>query len=180
MLKFDPGELPIESVRRKLKATVVPLKMSVEKQQASDMFWQTISNDIDIYARHIQKRRPFHQTCYSICDSRCIRKWDQAYWTFTTVGFRKRAFVSVYKFPTKLFSIFLLFCAGLLKLIRVHQDGKASFYGNIISAVNDILLFCLLMMDGEYSLSIPKIAGFVVTTAIVVGIINNAEEDIGL
>ena len=38
----------------------------------------------------------------------------------------------------------------------------------------------LLMMDGEYSLSIPKIAGFVVTTAIVVGIINNAEEDIGL
>lgn len=180
MLNFDPDEIPIDTVIRKLKSTHIPKNMSAQKQKASDMFWQTISNDIDIYSQHINKRTPFHKTCYSVCDNICIRKWDKAYWTYMTVGYRKRAYISVYKFPIKLLSIFLLFCAGLLKLIRVHQDGKASFYGNLITAINHIIVFCLLMVDGEYAMSIPKIAGFVVTTAIVIGIIVNAEEEIGL
>ena len=96
-----------------------------------------------------------------------------------TVGFRKRMEVYQSKFPIKVLSILLSFCAGVLKLIRVHQDGKASFYGNLISTVNHLAIFVMLTVDGDL-LALPKLAGFIMTSFIVIGIIANSEGEIGL
>lgn len=179
MLNFDPDEIPIDTIIRKLKSTHIPKNMSAQKQKASDMFWGTVSNDIDAYEKHINTPTPFHKTCYSVCDTRCIRKWDKAYWDYMTVGFRKRMEVYQSKFPIKVLSILLSFCAGVLKLIRVHQDGKASFYGNLISTVNHLAIFVMLTVDGDL-LALPKLAGFIMTSFIVIGIIANSEGEIGL
>jgi hypothetical protein len=79
--------------------------------------------------------------------------------------------------PAKIVSITLIFLAGLFKMFRANQDGKASFYGNIITAVNQILLMVILVVDGDYVMTIPRIAGLLVAVTIMIGIANNAGED---
>jgi hypothetical protein len=170
---------PIENLISELKLIKIP-KMSTDKQKASNAFWKAISVDIAAYKTHIANTSPFQKTCYSFCNSVCIHNWDKAYWAYMTVGFRKRIKINALKFPVKILSVFLLFCAGVLKIIRANQDGKASFYGNIITAINHIIVLCLFTIDGEYVMSLPKLVGFVVTIAILVGIANNASDGVGL
>jgi len=106
-----------------------------------------------------------------------VRNFDNAFWTYTEVGFQKRNFISVYKFPTKLISLLLVIISGIFKIIRANQDGKASFYGNILYSLNQILTFSILMTDKEYIMSIPKLGGFLVSIFILYGIFSNAGEN---
>jgi len=71
----------------------------------------------------------------------------------------------------------LVLLAGIFKMLRANSDGKVSFYGTILSAVDKIIVFSILLTDKEYILSIPKIFGFVVTLIILYGIVANQEQD---
>ena len=105
----------------------------------------------------------------------CIKKWDRSFWEFKMVGYRKRIYVSEYKYPTKLISVLLVFVAGVFKLIRANQDGKASFYGNIINILTSFMILVLFYSDGERVMLIPKIGAIVVSASILYGIVSNAE-----
>ena len=114
------------AISSKIRAIKIPdLSNDPLKKKASDTFWETISNDIDLYIEHINNKHPFDHTCYSSCPNKCIRIFDQSYWKYVVAGFKKRSYTSMYKFPVKLISIFLVFLAGLFKIIRANQDGKA-------------------------------------------------------
>lgn len=153
-------EPPLQELIGELKFKTRPQqKMSKEKQEASDKFWENIKDDILAYNKQIHT--DFRKKCSFP---------NQDYWDYETAGIRPRAKVYPAKFPIKVLSIFLSFCAGLLKLIRVHQDGKASFYGNIISTINNLTIFLVLLIDGD-PLALPKLAGCVMTGLIVWGII---------
>ena len=91
------------------------------------------------------------------------------------IGYRKRMHVSEYKYPTKIISVLLVFVAGFFKLIRANQDGKASFYGNIINIFTSFMMLFLFFRDGERVMLIPKIGAIVVSISILYGIISNAE-----
>jgi hypothetical protein len=151
-----------------------------DRQKASDRFWKSIMSDIDEYDKHIRKVTPFQNTCYDKCPNKCVKTFDKAFWAYSVTGFRTRSFVSIYKFPTKLTSVFLVFLGGLFRVIRANQDGKASFYGNIINAVNQAIVFAILVLDGDYVMSIPKIAGFAVALFILYGIYTNVDDESGV
>lgn len=178
VLTFDPEKTPLERVLQKLNTVQIPvMRSNSEKKKISDKFWKEIEKDIEQYEKHINAKDPFIKTCYSKCPNTCIQKFDKAYWSFITVGFKGRKFVSAYKMPAKIVSITLIFLAGLFKMIRANQDGKASFYGNVITAANQILLMVILVVDGDYVMTIPRIAGFLVAITIMIGIANNADQD---
>lgn len=183
MLNFKPIISPLDKTIEKLKSIKRPPDMSKDpdRQQASDRFWKSIMADIDEYDKHIHQKTPFQKTCYGKCPKHCVKIFDKAFWVYSVTGHRKRNFISIYKFPTKLTSVLLVFVAGLLKIIRANQDGKASFYGNIINAVNQAIIFTILWLEKDYVMSIPKIAGFLVAIVILYGICSNAgDSGIGL
>lgn len=180
VLDFEPIVSPLEKTIEKLKtindASLPDMSKEPDRQKASDNFWKSIMADIDEYDKHIRIRTPFQKTCYDKYPNKCVKTFDKAFWAYSVTGFRKRNFVSIYKFPTKLTSVFLVFLGGLLRVIRANQDGKASFYGNIINAVNQAIIFTILILDGDYVMSVPKIAGFAVALIILWGIYSNADE----
>ena len=51
-------------------------------------------------------------------------------------------------------------------MLRANEDGKASFYGNIITILAQLLGAFLLAKDADYVMILPKIAGFVVASII--------------
>jgi hypothetical protein len=145
------------------------------KQEIVDKFWLEILAELKEYNEHLQDSKPFEKTCYSCCSNKCIKKWDRSFWEFKMVGYRKRMYVSEYKYPTKLISVLLVFVAGVFKLIRANQDGKASFYGNIINILTSFMILVLFYRDGERVMLIPKIGAILVSASILYGIVSNAE-----
>tara|TARA_B110000908_G_C10258043_1_gene456986 strand:- start:1185 stop:1748 length:564 start_codon:yes stop_codon:yes gene_type:complete len=184
-LDFEPikdSKSNFNKVLVRLKKIKIPdLPNDIYKKKASEKFWESILYDIENYDKHIHNKTPFKQTCYETCSDTCVRKFDRAFWTYAEVGFQKRSFVSIYKFPSKLISLLLVIISGIFKIIRANQDGKASFYGNILYSLNQVLTFSILMADEEYVMSIPKLGGFLVSIFILYGIFSNVgENDIGL
>lgn len=152
-----------------------------EKQVTVDKFWSAMLTDLETYEHQLKDTKPFKHTCYKYCTPRCIKKWDNTYWEFKIAGFRKRTYVSEYKYPVKLLSVLLVFIAGVFKLMRANQDGKASFYGNSINVVTNIIVIIIFWFDGERVMLLPKIGAIVVSTAILYGIVKHAaDEGIGL
>jgi len=97
------------------------------------------------------------------------------------VGYRKRNYISEYKYPAKVISVILVFISGIFKLVRANQDGKASFYGNIIQILTSLLVLLLLYNNGERIMLVPKFGAIIVSTSILYGIVSNAENgEIGL
>ena len=184
-LDFEPikdSKSNFNKVLFKMKKMKIPdLTNDIYRKNASEKFWESILHDIEHYDNHIHNDTPFKQTCYKSCSDTCVRKFDKAFWTYAEVGFQKRNFVSVYKFPSKLISLLLVIISGAFKIIRANQDGKASFYGNVLYSLNQVLAFSTLMADKEYVMSIPKLGGFLVSIFILYGIFSNIGEDgIGL
>jgi len=181
-INFDPLSNTYDSahikVLKKFKKIKVPdLSNDIYRKKASEKFWESVLTDIENYDKHIHNETPFKKTCYENCSGKCVRNFDNDFWTYTEVGFQKRNFISVYKFPTKLISLLLVIISGIFKIIRANQDGKASFYGNILYSLNQILTFSILMTDKEYIMSIPKLGGFLVSIFILYGIFSNAGEN---
>ena len=171
-------DLHFQKVLVKMSKIKIPnLDGDIYKKNASDKFWKSILCDLENYDNHIHNKSPFKRTCYESCSEKCVRKFDNAFWAFSEVGFQKRKFVSIYKFPSKLISLTLIIVSGIFKVIRANQDGKASFYGNILYSLNQILTFCILMADREYIMSVPKIGGFLVSIFILYGIIWNMDDN---
>jgi len=148
-----------------------------DKQATVDKFWTTMLTDLKNYDRQLADTKPFEHSCYKCCTENCIRKWDKTYWEFKVAGFRKRTYVSEYKFPVKLMSVLFILVAGMFRLIRANQDGKASFYANIINIITNFAVIVIYWMDGERVMLLPKIGAIVVSCAILYGILQHAEED---
>jgi len=174
-INFDPPEDVIDKLRKRLiKIDRPTFKKGGAREKTATRFWEAIEKDIDDYEQKIVQSTPFENTCYSNCSESCIRRFDKAFWAFSTTGFKKRKFISIYKVPIRLLSVLLLFLSGIFRVIRANQDGAASFYGTLINAINQLVVFGILMFDGDYIMTIPKIAGFCVALAIMYGIITNA------
>ena len=152
-----------------------------DKQTIVDKFWGTMLTDLKAYEKQLQVTKPFEKTCYKWCTPRCIKKWDKTYWEFKIAGFRKRTYVSEYKYPVKLLSVLLVLIAGIFKLLRANQDGKASFYGNLINVFTNIIVIVIFWFDGERIMLLPKLGAIIVSVAVLGGIMKHAtEEGVGL
>lgn len=148
-----------------------------DKQETVDKFWKAMLDDLHTYDKQLKDPMPFEHSCYKYCAPWCIRRWDKAFWEYKIAGFRKRNYVSQYKFPTKLASVALIFVAGIFRLIRANQDGKASFYANIIQIITNVAVIVIYYLDGERIMLLPKIGAIVVSAAILNGILQHAEEE---
>ena len=148
-----------------------------DKQVAVDKFWRAMLTDLKAYEHQLKDTKPFEHTCYKYCAPGCVKKWDKTYWEFKIAGFRKRTYVSEYKYPVKLLSVFLVLIAGIFKLLRANQDGKASFYGNLINVLTNTIVIVIFWFDGERVMLLPKFGAIVVSIAILYGIMKHAEED---
>jgi len=151
------------------------------KKETVEKFWKLIADDLRMYDKQLQNTTPFEKTCYGVCTDRCIKRWDKTYWEFKVAGLRKRNYVSEYKFPVKLMSVVLIFIAGVFRLIRANQDGKASFIANIIQVLTNSVVIFIYWLDGERIMLLPKIGAIVVSIAILYGILKHAgAETVGL
>ena len=113
--------------------------------------------------------------------SKCLRRCDNALWLYLLTGFRSRKYVAIYNKPMKMVSVSIVFISGLFRLVRANQDGKASFWANVFTALNQAILIVLLALDGEDVLLVPKIMGLGVALAVLYGIVQNADgEPLGL
>jgi hypothetical protein len=178
-IKFLPPLTPKEEVIEKIKE--MHFTPDEDKQAAVDKFWLAMLTDLNAYDHQLKDTKPFENTCYKYCTPKCVQKWDKTYWEFKIAGFRKRTYVSEYKYPVKLISVMLVLIAGIFKLLRANQDGKASFYGNLINVFTNTIVIVIFWFDGERVMLLPKFGAIVLSIAIVAGIIKHAEEDgIGL
>lgn len=152
-----------------------------DRQDTINKFWRAMLADLQDYKHQLKNTQPFENTCYQYCTPGCVKMWDKTYWEFKITGFRKRSYVSEYKYPVKLVSVLLVFIAGVFKLLRANQDGKASFYGNLINVVTNIIVIIIFWFDGERIMLLPKVGAIVVSVLILYGIIKHStEEGIGL
>ena len=174
-LSFLKPKTPKDMVIFKINS----MRVTSDKRQQHivNKFWIAMLEDLKAYEHQVKETKPFQNTCYCFCSPSCIHKWDKAFWEFKVVGFRRRMYVSEFKYPTKLLSVIFVFVAGVFKLIRANQDGKASFYGNIINIFTNIMVFLIFYADGEGIMLLPKLGSIVVSAAIIYGIISNAEHD---
>lgn len=178
-LEFLPPLTPKEEVIEKIRG--MHFTPDEDKQVTVDKFWSAMLTDLEAYEHQLRDTTPFEHTCYKCCTTGCIKKWDKTYWEFKIAGFRKRTYVSEYKYPVKLFSVLLVLIAGIFKLLRANQDGKASFYGNLINVVTNIIVIVIFWFDGERVMLLPKFGAIVVSVAILYGIMKHAtEEGVGL
>jgi hypothetical protein len=156
------------------------VKVQPFRKIAVKKFWEQIENDLIEYEKHIHNEQPLEETCYSK-HPKCLRKCDNALWLYLMTGFRSRKFVAIYNKPMKMVSVAVVFIAGLLRLVRANQDGKASFWANVFTAMNQAILIVLMALDGEDLLLLPKIMGLCVALAVIYGIVQNANgEALGL
>lgn len=178
-LKFLSPLTPKEEVIEKIKE--MHFTPDEDKQAAVDKFWVAMLTDLQAYEHQLKDTKPFENTCYKYCAPSCVKKWDKTYWEFKIAGFRKRTYVSEYKYPVKLFSVFLVFIAGIFKLLRANQDGKASFYGNMINVLTNLIVIVIFWFDGERVMLLPKVGAIIVSIAILYGIMKHAtDEGVGL
>ena len=150
------------------------VKVEPTRQTAVKKFWEQIEDDLLEYEKHVNNVHPLENTCYAR-HPKCLKKCDNALWLYLMTGFRSRKYVAMYNKPMKLVSVSIVFIAGLLRLIRANQDGKASFWANVFTALNQAILIVLLALDGEDVLLLPKIMGLGVALAVVYGIVTNAD-----
>ncbi len=150
------------------------------KRDGFDKFWKQMLNDLVFFEKHIQKEKPFDNTCYKKCHGKCLKKFDRTFWNYTLTGYRKHVVVSPWKYPGKVIFVALVFFGGLFKMLRAQNDGKASFYGEIITICAQLLSLTLLMMDSDYILTLPKFGSLIVSSIILNGIVQNADGNIGL
>ena len=145
-----------------------------------DKFWSNVLEDLESYERALSEKKPFEDTCYKRCPS-CVRCWDKTYWEYMLVGLRRKSRISEFKNPVKNISVVLIFLSGLFKLIRANQDGKASFVGNILQIITNVLIIIILWPDRDWAFILPKFGAIVVSVAILWGILANVENgEIGI
>ena len=149
------------------------------KREGFDKFWTQMLDDLIFYEKQIDKKNPLDHTCYKPCHS-CLKCFDHSFWNYTLTGYRKHVVITPYKYPGKVCVVFLVFVAGVFKMTRANQDGKASFYGTIITLFGQLLGAFLLAKDHDYVMILPKFAGFIVAVIILNGIVQNADGEIGL
>ena len=166
-LDFELKRTPKEKVIDKIKQIHVATGKC--KQPMVDKFWNVMLADLNMYQKHVNEPRPFQNTCYRYFSSSCIRHWDNTYWEFSTVGFRQRRYVSVYMFPIKILSVIMMCTSGIFSMVRAHQDGKASFYANIIHVFTNIIVIFIFCLGGERVLIVPRIGAIVVASIILPG-----------
>lgn len=151
------------------------------KKEVVDKFWTSMLKDLHMYNHQLRDSKPFEKTCYYYCSSTCIKKWDRNYWEFKMAGYRKRIYMSEYNQTAKIMSVILVFISGIFNLVRANQDGKASFYGNIIQILTSLLVLILFYREGERIMILPKLGAIGVSMSILYGIISNAENgEIGI
>jgi len=176
--ELTPKEKVVEAIDKIQRRHFTPNK---DTQVVVDKFWSMMLDDLKVYDRQLRDTKPFEHSCYRCCSQRCIKQWDRSFWEFKVVGFRKRTYVSQYKFPVKLVSVVLVFVAGMFRLIRANQDGKASFYANIIHILTNATVTVIFWLDGERVMLLPKMGAIVVSMAILYGILQHAaDEGVGL
>ena len=73
-----------------------------------------------------------------------------------------------------------MFSAGVFKMWRANQDGGVSFYGTVLSITTRILGAILLISNDEGLLAVPKLFGLLMSVFILVGMLRNVEDSIGL
>lgn len=178
-IQWLPPLRPKEKVIRKIQE--MHFTPDKARQATVDKFWNNILEDLHIYESRLNAKNPFEHTCYKCCSPVCVRRWDRAYWEFKVAGLRKRAYISSYKFPVKLVSVIFVFVAGIFRLVRANQDGKASFYANVINLLTNTFVIAIYWLDGERVMLLPKIGAIVVSIFILNGILKHAhEEGVGL
>jgi len=173
-LNLDPDQSPKRKVLNYLQ-NELNFNYDPTKKEVVGKFWISMLKDLKDYNHQLHDSKPFEKTCYSCCSQKCIKKWDKNFWEFKMVGYRKRMYISEYKYPAKVISVVLVFISGIFKLVRANQDGKASFYGNIIQILTSLLVLILFYREGERIMLIPKIGAIVVSSSILYGIVSNAE-----
>ena len=179
-LNLEPDQSPKRKVLNYLKHEM-HFNYDLAKKEVADKFWIYMLKDLKDYNHQLRDLKPFEKTCYSCCSQKWIKKWDRNFWEFKMVGYRKRIYISEYKYPAKVISVVLVFISGIFKLVRANQDGKASFYGNVIQILTSLLVLILFYREGERVMLIPKIGAIVVSTSILYGIVSNAENgEIGI
>lgn len=170
---------PSDGVRDILKR-VRDIDVPPSRTAAVKKYWEQIEDDLIEYEKHINKVHPLENTCYSN-HPKCLRRCDNALWLYLLTGFRSRKYVAIYNKPMKMVSVSIVFISGLFRLVRANQDGKASFWANVFTALNQAILIVLLALDGEDVLLVPKIMGLGVALAVLYGIVQNADgEPLGL
>lgn len=175
---LTPMEEVIQTIYRIQKKHLNPTQ---KKKETVNKFWQMISDDLHIYEKQLDDTKPFEKTCYKCCTETCIKKWDKSYWEFKIAGLRQRNYVSEYKFPVKFMSVILVFIAGVFKLVRANQDGKASFYANIIHVLTNTIVIFIFWLDGERIMLLPKFGSIIVSVLILYGILKHAaDEGVGI
>ena len=178
-IKWLPPLEPKEHVIQKIQQ--MHFTPNTAKRAIVDKFWNSMLEDLEMYETQLKTSNPFEHSCYKYCSPLCIRRWDRAYWEFKIAGLRKRAYVSSYKFPVKLISVVLVFVAGIFRLVRANQDGKASFYANVISLLTNTVVIAIYWLDGERIMLLPKLGAIVVSIFILNGIFKHArDEGVGL
>ena len=63
---------------------------------------------------------------------------------------------------------------------RANQDGGVSFYGTVLSIITHILGAILLIANDEGLLAVPKLFGLLMSVFILVGMLRNVEDSIGI
>lgn len=150
-----------------------------DRREGYEKFWKQIRKDMQLYNDQMAKAAPLDKTCYKPCHG-CLKKFDRSFWNYSLTGYSKHVVITPYKYPGKVSVVFLVMLSGIFKMIRANNDGKASFYGTLLNIAAQFLGGFLLVKDGDFVMTIPKLAGFCVGSIILYGIITNSVGPIGL
>lgn len=159
----------IDTLRMQLQSR----KLEGARKRASEIFWKTLRNDVEMYEKEICLADPLHNTCYRKCKG-CAMWYDKAYYQYKLVGYRRRQSPKIYKVPLRTCLLISVFIGGIFKVLRANQDGSASFVGTIFNLANQILAFVIFLADDQFVMAVPKLGSSILSMAILYGIVVNA------
>ena len=179
-LRFLPSDRPRQRVYQLMQELKVSKDGSAAKKKAIARFWNTMYEDLLLLEKHSKDPHPFHGTCYERCGDRCVRHFDVAYWRWRISGYRPRHSVNECGRIGRIITLVFVFSAGVFKMWRANQDGGVSFYGTVLSIITHILGAILLISNDEGLLAVPKLFGLLMSVFILVGMLRNVEDSIGI
>lgn len=179
-LRFLPSDRPRQRVYQLMQELKVSKDGSDAKKKAIGQFWNAMYEDLLLLEKHSKDPHPFHGTCYERCGGTCVRHFDVAYWRWRISGYRSRHSANECGRIGRILSLVLVFTAGFFKMWRANQDGGVSFYGTIMSIITHILGATLLLSNNEGLLAVPKLFGLLMSVFVLVGMLRNVEDSIGI
>ena len=132
-----------------------------------------------ILIEHAEHRDIPKTSCYAPCPDFAFFT-NYTYWRKWVLGVPTFATVSVWKGLLKYVGLLTFFIGGILKIIRVDQDGGVSFYATQLAILNNFLFFLFFGIDGQWGLALPKFLGILTSAVMLYGVIRNSPEDVDI